>query len=1385
MTNHSTTNRQLQQTPIAIVGMASVFPQASDLREYWENIVSKADCITDVPASRWKVEDYYDSDPKVPDKSYCKRGGFIPELDFNPLEFGLPPKLLEATDTSQLLSLVVAKGAIEDAGYGTRLFERDRTGVILGTAVGKPLSTPLSARLEYPIWRRVLKRCGLSDEDTEKIVEKIKSAYVQWEENSFPGMLSNVIAGRIANRLDLGGTNCVIDAACASSLAAVKMAVSELLEHSCDMMLSGGVDLDSTIFTYLCFSKTPAFSKNQQIRPFDVDADGMIVGEGIGMIVLKRLEDARRDNDRIYAVIKGIGTSSDGRYKSIYAPSVDGQVKALRRAYEEAGCSPTSVGLIEAHGTGTKAGDLAEFAALKAVFEKTEGRSPHIALGSVKSQIGHTKAAAGAASLIKTALALHHKILPPTINITQANPKLGIESPFYLNTQTRPWLVTEAAPRRAGVSSFGFGGTNYHLVLEEGNPIGGDCLHNTPQSVLLCAPTRMQLLTKCEEILDKLQSEGARDDSELIQSDPVPLTWARVGFVANSLAQTSDKLRTTIKLLHQQEASWEHPSGIYYRQTGIDLEGKVVALFSGQGSQYLEMGRELTMNFPCLRQAYARMNSLFADVQPPSAVVFPPPGEQDSAKLQQTEYAQPAIGVFSFGLYKLLQQAGFVAKFAAGHSFGELTALWAASVITDEDYFTLVKERGQAMATPNQHDSGTMIAVKGDRSKIEQAIAQFPVAIANFNSPHQVVLAGAKSEIAAVQQVLQKQGYSPIQLPVSAAFHTPLVGYAQKPFAKAVEAVTFRSPKIPVYSNTTGERYPHKAQAIQSILKEQILNSVLFGQEIERIYADGGYCFVEFGPRRILTGLVKEILGDRPHLAIALNPSRQKDSDYQLREAVMQLRVAGLPLKNIDPDQIPPKPNQPKALNFRLNGANYVSESTKNAFEQALQDGHQVLSAPDPDGDSSDNGHQVQSPTELSSIAATPPQQSEPPMKYQRLLESLESNLEQINQHQKETLHLHSQYLTHQIEATKIFFHLIAQQNLLAGNGDHQMAEKMAMMQSLERSLSRFQDHQAETLRVHERSLQDQSEYVKNFFQLTQQQYQLLLEGSSSDQVKPFPTPEKPEPTQNPSPLVQTATPKPDENISVPSIWTDKPEPPKTPSQRVQEELAPAKPDLVNKVTPIGRSPEPTSKETPTLFSKTLLAVVSEKTGYPPEMLELDMDLEADLGIDSIKRVEILAAMQEFPDAPQAASEDLAELRTLGQIVDYIQNLVPGSPQSASPAKVQVLEQDVPSIDTQPDRDGNGLEPLPEITTSKEPSPFSQTLLEVVSEKTGYPPEMLELDMDLEADLGIDSIKRVEILAAMQEFPDAPQAASADLAELRTLGQIVNYIELTAQKKSA
>ncbi|WP_354625337.1 beta-ketoacyl synthase N-terminal-like domain-containing protein [Psychromonas sp. MME2] len=445
---------RLQETPIAIVGMASVFAESKNLSQFWDNIVESVNGIQDVPEDRWAIDDYYSSDKKEADKSYCKRGGFLPEIDFDPMEFGLPPNILELTDITQLMSLVVARDVLADAGIADEAsFDRDKMGIILGVGGGQKQGGQLMSRLQGPVLDKVLAASGVNGADREIIIDKFKKAYIPWEENSFPGMLGNVIAGRIANRFNLGGTNCVVDAACAGSLAAIKMAVSDLLEHRSEMMISGGICCDNSPFMYMSFSKTPAFTDGDDIRPFDEKSNGMMIGEGVGMVALKRLADAERDGDKIYAVIKGIGSSSDGRFKSIYAPRPEGQLKALKRAYADAGFDAKTCGLIEAHGTGTKAGDAAEFSGLNLLFSENNEHKQHIALGSVKSQVGHTKAAAGTAGLIKAALALHHKVLPATINVDKPNQNLNIENtPLYINNETRPWMPrVDGVKRRAGI----------------------------------------------------------------------------------------------------------------------------------------------------------------------------------------------------------------------------------------------------------------------------------------------------------------------------------------------------------------------------------------------------------------------------------------------------------------------------------------------------------------------------------------------------------------------------------------------------------------------------------------------------------------------------------------------------------------------------------------------------------------------------------------------------------------------------------------------------------------------------------------------------------------------------------------------------------------------
>jgi acyl transferase domain-containing protein len=1414
-----------QLTPIAIVGMASLFPEASTLQQYWENIIHEVDCMKDVPSSRWDIDSYYDPDPKAKDKTYCKRGGFIPDIDFNPMEFGLPPAILEYTDVSQLLSLVVAKQAMEDAGYGEgQDFNRDKAGVVLGAAFSRQLTEPYGARMQYPIWERVLKNAGISDADTQTIIEKIQLSYQPWEENAFPGMLANVIAGRIANRLDFGGLNCAVDAACASSLAAFKIAISELSEGRADLMLAGGVDTDNSIMPYMCFSKTPALSKRQETRPFDENGDGMMLGEGIGILVLKRLADAERDGDRIYAIVKGIGTSSDGRFKSIYAPRPEGQVKAMERAYEEAGFSPATVGLMEAHGTGTAVGDPSEFAALKSLYGQVTDRKQYIALGSVKSQIGHTKAAAGAASLIKVALALHHKILPPTINITKPNPRLGIDdTAFYLNTKTRPWMRTNV-PRRAGVSSFGFGGTNYHVVLEEyrsEQPKATYRIHNPAQTILLTAATPAELLQSMQTLLPQLQAEG---------SDPVytnlvaasknlilPVTSARLGFVAQSKKEAISLLETSLHFLGKNlgTESFSHPQGIHYRQSGLNLTGQVAALFSGQGSQSLDMGKDLAMNFPAMRQGFEQFDTLLRQAGQPtlSDVVFPIPvfdealHQQQVEALQNTQYAQSAIAAFSTGLYRILNGAGFQPSFAAGHSFGELTALWAGGALTDTDYYALVQARGQAMATPAphaDHAEGAMLAVKGTAAQIAALVEQVgqveQVAIANFNSDQQVVLAGTKDAMTQIQPMLENQGFSVIPLAVSGAFHTPMVAHAQAPFAQAIAATRFQPSQIPVYSNVTGQPYPSNVPDSQQLLQQHMVSQVQFKQEIEAIYAAGGRCFVEFGSRNVLTNLVKEILGDRPHTAIALNGNRHKDSDRQLREAAVQLCVLGLPLQHLDPYQVEAAvPDLSKAkLNYKITAVNQVSEKTQKALDDSLNDGFKVtlpsaIAVQEKAESHAIAGTIVKADPKLIAVtvAATQPQKETILSAPAQAGSASNGKSHSGDSHSGNSHPSNSGHSTNgKGSQPSLNGHSVPESQ----NGKTVAADPVPtvleskpvieskpitpstssmsyqpLLESIEHHLAQFNSHQGNVLQVHEQYLKQHMAYAQTVLTLTEQKQSLLLSGATSV-----------------DPQVQ-ATVTDSLERSMTQFHENHGE-----TLRVHDQLLKQQGDYAQGYFQLLQQH----------YGAVLNGAVLNGAVLPSEIpvapvkaaIAAPQAKQAVVVSPAPKPQELAPVVSLTPPQPQPQpkAEVKPEPKVESKLEPKVELKIEPKPEVKPEIKLEVKPEVKPEPKPEPKLELKievKPEPKTEPKTEVKPEPVAQgnspnvaelqeKLLAIVSDKTGYPSEMLELDMDMEADLGIDSIKRIEILGALQQaLPDMPKGNPEDIGELRTLGQIIEQMQ--------
>jgi len=1144
--------QQAAATPVAVVAMTAIYPGESGLEGYWRTLTGGRDAISDVPPSHWLIEDYFDPDPKAVDRTYCKRGGFIDPVHFDPVQFGLPPNALPATDSAQILALIAAKQVLDKATRGGAEVDLDRVDVVLGVASTTELVVQMSARLQRPIWRKAMLENGLPDDEAEEICRDIADHYPPWVESTFPGLLGNVVAGRVANRLNLGGSNFVTDAACASSLSALQVALHRLYLYESDLVLTGGVDALNDVMMYMCFSKTPAFSQTGDCRPFSDAADGTIIGEGVGMLALKRLSDAERDGDEIHAVIRGLGSSSDGRASSVYAPRSEGQAKALRRAYERAGYEPSTVGLLEAHGTATKAGDVAEFAALKSVFTDVDSRC---AIGSVKSQIGHTKAAAGAAGLIKAVLALQHSTLPSTLKVERPNPALGLaETPFYINAQTRPWVRTGDRPRRASVSSFGFGGSNFHVTLEEyrGEQRAKRLRILPTELVVLSASSEADLEKRAAEIVAAVrageslariafESAGEFDASRA----------ARAGLVAadtKSLETLAERLRKA--LAEGAGAQLKDPN--IAMGFGQAREGKTAFLFPGQGSQYVGMGADLALDFP---EALAVWDGLDGDLADLHGVVFPEPGfdasslDAQKAELTAMANAQPAIATTSLAQLALLDVLGVTADAAAGHSFGEVTALAAAGVIPMERLVETARTRGVLMAEAGRGKDGAMLAIAASAEDVRALLDSQPqsagsLVMANDNAPQQVVLAGHASDIAWAEAAAKSAGWTSRRLPVASAFHSSIVAASSEPLATYLKTLKLGQAGFPVYANATAQPY---GEQVADQLADQVRQPVKFREMIEAMARDGVTRFIEVGPGRVLTGLVGQILDTTPHIAVALDdPKAGGLRGWHRGLAALAADGVALDLVSLfDHYDAPAKHVAAPAHAVLVGGAN--------------------LGKPYPPADGKTSitlkRARMTSPDAPSPVAEGP--QLTPAV--QRVDAPLSTDAwSVIDRIQKETAEQHQHYLDVMTQSHQAFLDVSAQM-MAQIVGDHATVAQAPMSTP------------NAVLDVTVSSLQQAPEAV--------------------------------------------ATPAP------------RPLP--------QQVLAPVS----------DHRPSESAGDV-------VLAIVSEKTGYPADMLGLGMEMEAELGIDSIKQVEILAALQaRFPGAPSIPASELAGLRTLQDVVDSVSGL--------------------------------------------------------------------------------------------------------------------------------
>ena len=938
--------------PIAIVGIGAIMPGALSKDEFWQNIQTGKYCITEIPASYWDYKLFYSPDHKAEDKLYSKIGGFIPEgFKFNSIKYRIPPQIAKQMDTVQHLAIETTRMALEDSGYDKKEFNRDRCAVIMGNSMGGMKNEMSNTRLNRPFLYEILKDTptykALSPDDEQKLMDEmdegVRQKFTPITEDSMPGELANVIAGRLANVFDVHGTNFTVDAACATSLAAVDQAVNGLREGNFDMAIVGGVDQMMSPSAYIKFCKIGALSEHGSC-PFDAKADGFVMAEGAGTVILKRLSDAVKDGDKVYAVIRAVGASSDGKGKGITAPNPKGQKIAVEKTFEQLDYTPGDVGLIEAHGTSTRVGDAVELNALYDIFSPY-AKPGTIGLGSVKSQIGHAKAAAGIASLIKTSLALYNKVLPPSVNFQTPNPTVDWStSPFRVITQAEPWNTDKV--RRANVSAFGFGGTNFHVALEEMNDdlvrktqtaaqnkvCAATISHPTPavQEQQNMNATNYSLLVPGEKIQSDVLTFSADTKQDLfnalgkavlaIEYDPTylpriayqnhtqkPHKFA-VAINVENPEKLKEKIEYFIKIAGGQDV-WAQES-LYLKMKGIypftpsEIKPKVCFMFPGQGSQYVDMMKDLASKYKVVMDTFMEADRILVGLigQNLTDTLWSKPGEtkeqlaEREAAIKKTEMTQPAVLTADVAMMRLLSSFGLKPDVVMGHSLGEYAAAVAAGIFDFENGLKAVCTRAKAMADIKVEDNGKMASIAAPTEQVEPQLSRISgyVAVANKNCPTQTVIAGNSKSIDDAIKMFTDMGIQAVQIPVSHAFHSEIVRPAMPKYRAFLDTLTVNAPKMPITTNVTAEFYPSDPEKIKDLMVTQISHSVEWIKQLKTTYDSGVRLFVECGPKRVLSALATNTLSDKKDIKVLASNHPKKGGIVEFNDMFANMISSGI-----------------------------------------------------------------------------------------------------------------------------------------------------------------------------------------------------------------------------------------------------------------------------------------------------------------------------------------------------------------------------------------------------------------------------------------------------------------------------------------------------------
>ena len=931
---------------VAIVGLGAILPDAPDVPSFWSNLTQGRYSIREV-TDRWSEALYYDPDPKAPDKTYTKIGGWVRGYEWNPMAWRMPipPRVGDMMDPAQKWAVAASRQALLDYGYPERPLDPERVAVILGNALGGDFHLLSAARILFPEVGEELTRApsfkaldpSVRKAVMEELVAGVRGRIPDITEDTMPGELGNIVAGRVAALFDFKGPNFIADAACASAMAAMTAAVDGLVAGAYDAVLTGGVDANMSASTFVKFCKIGALSATGS-RPYAEGADGFVMGEGAGIFLLKRLADAERDGDAVYAVLVGMGGSSDGKGKGITAPNPAGQKFAITRAWERAGVAPGAGDMVEGHGTSTKVGDVVEVETMHEAFGGVGLPVGSLALGSVKSNIGHLKGGAGAAGLLKATLALHHGVVPPSVNFHAPNPAIDFSrSPFRVNEALRAWEkpgTNGAAIRRAGVSAFGFGGTNFHMVLEEHVPgrhrprtawAPGAAMGEEPSlaeptfagaasAPAPKAPLRGALVVggaTDAEVAVRLREIGARAAAG---EAPVPAAprvrdlraAVRVAIDYADAAELADLAERAVGALQAgDDGRWRA-----LRNKGVHLgrgaPGKVAFLFTGQGSQYVGMLEQLRAAEPIVAETFAEADRVMTPVlgMPLTAKIFVDRADEEAVAradegMRQTAITQPAVLTVDTALARVLDAYGISPDLVMGHSLGEYGALVAAGAMRFGDALTAVAARGDAMTRLEIEDQGRMAAVFGPLDEVSAVVEAVDgyVVVANVNSTKECVIGGASDAMERASEALKAAGYRVAPLPVSHAFHTSIVAPAAEPLRRVLQGLALRAPRIPVVANVDASFYPTGADAAEriiDILGRQIGSPVQFVKGLNALYDAGARVFVEVGPKRALYGMADDVVGGREGVTVLFTNHQRTPDVVDLNRALCGLYALGL-----------------------------------------------------------------------------------------------------------------------------------------------------------------------------------------------------------------------------------------------------------------------------------------------------------------------------------------------------------------------------------------------------------------------------------------------------------------------------------------------------------